>query len=131
MGVVAQINAFVLMMLAAYMLVLAIGCVFCVAVISRRRSWLLEQEAKRDTPTLPSHIIFPQRPVCWLAIRAASPEGVQAALGLSRFAPCSWSEGMTGEHEFFISPRVNGWVIVTGMGIPTPDDDVDESFRFL
>ncbi|HEX3626873.1 MAG TPA: hypothetical protein VH280_15800 [Verrucomicrobiae bacterium] len=38
---------------------------------------------------------------------------------------------MTGEHEFFISPRVNGWVIVTGLAIPTPDDDVDECFRFL
>ena len=38
---------------------------------------------------------------------------------------------MTGEHEFFISPRVNGWVIVTGLAIPTPDNDVDECFRFL
>ncbi len=38
---------------------------------------------------------------------------------------------MTGEHEFFISPRVNGWVIVTGMAIPTPDRDVDECFHFL
>ena len=38
---------------------------------------------------------------------------------------------MTGEHEFFISPRVNGWIIVTGVAIPAPDEDVDECFRFL
>ena len=38
---------------------------------------------------------------------------------------------MTGEHEFFVSPRVNGWVIVTGVAIPTPDDDVDECYHFL
>ena len=38
---------------------------------------------------------------------------------------------MTGEHQFFISPRVNGWVIVTGVAIPTPDEDVDECFHFL
>ena len=131
MGVVAQIDAFVLMMLAAYMLVLATGCFFCVAVISRRRTRQLEEQLARDISTLPSNIIFPQRPACWLAIRAASPEGVMAALGLGHSTPCSWSEGMTGEHEFFISPRVNGWVIVTGLAIPTPDDDVDECFRFL
>jgi hypothetical protein len=131
MGVVAQINAFVLIMLAAYMLVLATGCLFCVAIISRRRARLLEEQLIRDVSNLPSNIIFPQRPACWLAVRGASPEGVQTALGLDHSTPCSWSEGMTGEHEFFISPRVNGWVIVTGLAIPTPDNDVDECFRFL
>ena len=52
--------------------------------------------------------VFPQRPATWLAIRSASPEAVQAALGLGRSIPCSWSEGMAGAHEFFISPRING-----------------------
>ena len=66
-----------------------------------------------------------------MAIRAATPGTVQRALGLNRSAPCSWSEGMTGEHEFFISSRVNGWVIVTGVGLPNPDDDVDACFLFL
>ncbi len=35
------------------------------------------------------------------------------------------------KHEFSISPRVNGWVIVTGPGLPDPGDDVDGCFRFL
>ncbi len=38
---------------------------------------------------------------------------------------------MAGAHEFFISPRVNGWVIVTGLALPAPDDDVDACFLFL
>ena len=38
---------------------------------------------------------------------------------------------MAGGHEFFISPRVNGWVIVTGLALPSPDDDVDACFLFL
>jgi len=72
-----------------------------------------------------------QRPECWLAIRAVSPEAVKMALGLNRASPCSWAEGLAGAHEFFISPRVNGWVIVTGMGLPNPTDDVDATFLFF
>ena len=126
----AQNDVAVLMFLIMHFVGLAIACAFCIGIIvARRRARLLEQRS--GNAALPSHIIFPQRPSCWLAVRAASPENVQAALGLSRPAPCSWSEGMTGEHEFFISPRVNGWVIVTGVAIPTPADDVDECFRFL
>ena len=71
------------------------------------------------------------RPGCWLAIRAASPEAVRSALGLNRPQPCSWAEGLRGGHGFFISPRVNGWIIVTGLGLPTPTDDVDATFLFL
>jgi hypothetical protein len=131
MGPVVQSNAMVLSLLLMHALVLAFACLFCVAIIWRRRALLQEQRAGRNLSPIPLQTIFPQRPSCWLAVRSASPERVQAALGLGRSAPCSWSEGMTGEHEFFISPRVNGWVIVTGVGIPAPDDDVDECFRFL
>ena len=44
---------------------------------------------------------------------------------------CSWAEGLAGAHEFFISPRVNGWVIVTGLALPNPTEDVDATFLFL
>ena len=53
------------------------------------------------------------------------------ALGLNHAAPCSWAEGLAGGHEFFIGPRVHGWVIVTGLGLPNPTDDVDATFLFL
>ena len=38
---------------------------------------------------------------------------------------------MTGGHGLFIGPPVNGWIIVTGSGLPNPDSDADECFRFL
>jgi hypothetical protein len=87
--------------------------------------------------TSPAQHFFPfqphtlSRPGCWVAIRSVSPEAVKNVLGLNRAAPCSWAEGLAGGHEFFISPRVNGWVIVTGMGLPNPTDDVDATFVFL
>ncbi len=130
MGVVEQNGIAVLMMLATTFLALAVSCTFFLGIFSRRRNRALAQLAA-SSMTVPLQTIFPQRPTCWLAIRGASPESVQAALGLDRSMPCTWSEGMTGEHTFFISPRVNGWVIVTGVAIPTPDDDVDECFHFL
>lgn len=123
-------NAEVWALLLTQILALSVACAFFLGIILRRRAQPSGQ-AERNVSAVPSHTIFPQRPACWLAFRGSSPERVQEALGLSRSVPCSWSEGMTGEHEFFISPLVNGWVIVTGVAIPTPDDDVDECFHFL
>ena len=72
------------------------------------------------------------RPACWLAVRSVSTEAVKTALGLNRATPCTWVEGLAGSHEFFISPRVHGgWVVVTGLGLPSPSDDVDATFLFL
>jgi hypothetical protein len=103
--------------------------------------WMLtvHRRARRDQKSfvdalglLPMRPETPPRPTCWLAIRSVSTEAVKAALGLNRAAPCSWVEGLAGSHEFFISPRVHGgWVIVTGLGLPNPSDDVDATFLFL
>ena len=131
MGVTAQTDAAVLVLLIAHFVALTIACAFWLLIVLRKRAHALQQPIKKSRPAVAYQTIFPKRPTCWLAIRTASPERVRLALGLSHYAPCSWSEGMTGEHEFFISPRVNGWVIVTGVAIPAPDDDVDECFRFL
>lgn len=128
MGSTAQNDTAVIIMLIVHLVGLAMVCLFFVGIYLFRRTRMAE-EASRGRVL--AHSMFPQRPACWLAVRAATPERVRSALGLSRFAPCSWAEGMTGEHEFFISPRLNGWVIVTGLAIPTPDEDVDECFRFL
>src|SRR5258706_4896689 len=57
------------------------------------------------------------RPSCWLAIRSVTPEAVRAML--------------TDKNAFLISPCMNGWVIVSGSGLPDPSEDVDECFRFL
>jgi len=104
--------------------------------------WMLAMHRRRRleheifTPALNFFPFQPQsssplRPNCWLAVRSVSPEAVKMALGLNRAAPCSWEEGLAGGHEFFISPRVHGWVIITGLGLPDPSDDVDATFLFL
>jgi hypothetical protein len=102
-------------------------------------AWMfyLQRRARQESglPSSPQIFDVPlpaaQRPATWLAIRSVSPESVKDALGLNRAAPCSWTEGLAGGHEFFISPRVHGWVIVTGLGLPNPSEDVDECFIFL
>src|SRR5207249_2008838 len=102
--------------------------VFFWMIFLHRRARKFETTAPQFPKQISVAPAFSQRPATWLAIRSATPEAVQSALGLSRSTPCSWSEGMAGGHEFFISPRVNGWVIVTGLALPTPDDDVDACF---
>ena len=74
---------------------------------------------------------FWRRPACWLAIRGHNLAAVQAALGLSDAQPCSWSEGLSGGRQFFISPPFNGWMLVFGAGLPDPAEDIDDCFRFL
>ena len=74
---------------------------------------------------------FAQRPVIWLAIRSRNLSAIQSALALDRVAPCSWVEGMSGDHQLFIAPPVHGWVVVAGAGLPDPSEDVDRCFRAL
>lgn len=74
---------------------------------------------------------FWRRPACWLAIRSRNLGAVQAALELDNPKPCSWSEGLSSKRQLFISPPLQGWILVVGASLPDPSDDVDECFRFL
>lgn len=128
-----SVNAIPLLLLAVHGLALGIGFVILAWMLAlRRRERLQQQNAPAKTQDFfRFQPATPPRPCCWIAIRSVSPEAVKAALGLSHSTPCSWAEGLTGGHEFFISPRLNGWVIVTGMALPNPTDDVDATFLFL
>jgi hypothetical protein len=86
-------------------------------------------------PPLPSSpheraCIF-HRPDCWLVVKNRTPAAVQAALGLHNPKRCSWVEGLSDDHTLFISPPVKGWVLVVGLGLPDPSDDIDACFRFV
>jgi hypothetical protein len=72
-------------------------------------------------------------PARWLAIRTHNPRLVQGALGVQNARACAWSEALVPPFEprLFISPAVNGWVVVTGCDLPDPADDVDDCFLFL
>jgi hypothetical protein len=74
---------------------------------------------------------FSHRPVSWLAVRSRNLQLVQSALGISNPRPCTWTEGLASEQKLFIAPPVKGFILITGSGLPEPDDDVDACFRFL
>ncbi len=111
--------------------VLGTGLVLAGWLLAARRREALHQRFLSPKSFFPGGGLGWQRPTCWLAIRGVSPEAVKGALGLNRAEPCSWQEGLSGSREFFISPRIHGWVIVTGLGLPHPGDDVDATFLFL
>jgi hypothetical protein len=123
-----------LMLLALHGLALGMGIIFLSLIYAmHRRSYYLNLLPPTG-PNKYSVLFFPpflRRPTTWLAIRSVNPKAVQSALGLNRSTVDSWSEGMTGGRDFFISPQVHGWVIVTGPALPNPGDDVDDCFHFL
>lgn len=122
-----------ILLLTGHLLALGVaGAIFiCMLVVRSRARRGAEPAAPRPIPLPAPEWPAASRPPLWLAIRADDPKSVQDALGLNQPIPCSWTEGMTGERKFFIGPPVNGWIIVTGSGLPNPSCDVDECFRFL
>ncbi len=120
------------MLFGLHLLALGVGTVmFAGMIILHRRARALQQAAQAGGTLFPANSWFVHHPAVWLAIRSSNPKAVQAALGLGYLTPCSWAEGIAGEHEFFIGSPVNGWIIVTGSGLPHPGNDVDRCFHFL
>ena len=120
------------MLMAGQFLALTVAFVLLLWMICVHRRARATLQLMPHIPAVPpSEWASASRPPLWLAVRANDPKTVLAALGLNQPTPCSWSEGMTGERKFFIGPPVNGWIIVTGSGLPNPSCDVDECFRFL
>lgn len=72
-------------------------------------------------------------PARWLAVRSNNSMLIQSALGLHNPTPCSWEEGLSAahDHKLFISPPINGWILIMGSLLPEPADDVDRCFRFV
>lgn len=72
-------------------------------------------------------------PCRWLAIKSRQPAAVLEALQITKATPCSWEEGLarTFDRKLFVSPPINGWILVLGTALPDPTTDVDALFRFL
>lgn len=63
----------------------------------------------------------------WIAIGGGNPHEIMEALGLTHAAPASWEcgLGLIYDPEFadrfvFVTPAVNGWTLVAGVGLPMP-----------
>jgi len=128
------------LMLIPFSLVLGVG-VFFIWLITRQSSHFPRQIRTRANSGDRGAAAGPRdlRPllcgqICrWIAIRSRNLAAVQKALGLHNPVPCSWTEGMVqmGDRRLFVSPPVNGWILVIGPRLPDPADDVDGCFRFL
>jgi hypothetical protein len=97
----------------------------------RRRARTRHSRVQRRPEFLPLQFSYAPRPARWLAVRSQNPQTVRTALGLDHWTPCPWVEGLTGGHGFFIGAPVNGWIVVTGSGLPDPGTDADNCFHFL
>ncbi len=106
------------MLLVAHFLALGVAVmVFGWMIFLQRRNRAAEKLNHSAEENFPLRAASAIRPTTWLAVRSLEPESVRAALA--------------DKEEFFVSPRVNGWVIVTGPGLPDPGDDVDACHLFL
>jgi len=119
-------------------LALALGVVCLLVVVhflratrrAHRREFQRHRPLPRDrrfySPLLP----VPSR---WLAIRTEDLPAVQLALGVLKPKPCSWEEGLSAvqDRKLFISPSLDGWILVMGTSLPDPADDVDKCYHFI
>jgi hypothetical protein len=128
------------LLLSVLGIVLATGILLIFFVILWRRrqakAGQLQIEAQKTHRSYPSEGFRPsllKRPNCWLAIKNRNLLTVQSALALHNPKPCSWVDGLAGngEQKLFLSPPVNGWILVIGSALPDPNEDVDVCFRFL
>jgi hypothetical protein len=105
------------MLLMVHMLALGVACAIFVGIIILHRRALKLSQSLRPFAKSPLHSDSLSRPTSWLAFRSVEPEVVRLTL--------------MGRGKFFVSPRVNGWVVLTGEDLPNPGDDVDACFLFL
>jgi hypothetical protein len=57
----------------------------------------------------------------WLAVGSDAPAQVMDALGLSEVESIGWPEGMAAAHArelVFVTPPIEGWVLVVGRSLP-------------
>ena len=89
----------------------------------------VREEDPGAEPDLPE--AFGQKPG-WLAIRSRDPEQVMEALGLQNRKRANWKSGLASvSHEkWFVSPSLDGWVLVIGAGErPLPAEQLERLSR--
>jgi hypothetical protein len=124
---------FLLLSVLAVALLLGMICMF--VVLRFRRCQGREpgrSESLSNLAVKPKLLLF-DSPGRWLAIRSNSPESVQSALGLHNATLASWEQGLAEAQDLklFLTPPIKGWILVLGIGLPEPADDIDELFHLI
>lgn len=122
--------------LLATVVMFATFCSYLLArhLLSRRRRELPEPVFLFHPFKAGGGFSFPgDYPCRWLAIKTRQPAAVLEALQITKATPCSWEEGLarTFNRKLFVSPPVDGWIVVLGTALPDPAVDIDVCFRFL
>lgn len=132
--------AYLLLLLLAAVIVLGAMCFLLVLHFlgQRRREQAAELRAARNPESPAASVAWRNNgvllvPARWMAIRAATVREVRNALELSNATPCSIEDGLAGNHQqaLFLAPPVNGWVLMTGPGVPDPVTDIDEVYHLV
>ena len=123
-------------LLAALTLLASVGCLM-VAIYRRhlRRARLLHlpTDLPRSTPQAGRHPVARSLPTRWLVLRGNDSVRVAQWLGSVANLETPWSEALkhSRDRRCFVSPPVDGWILVIGGAIPDPSKNVDVLYRFL
>ena len=80
-------------------------------------------------PKVSASMVVPDKPVpfgykcSWLCVKANSPEEVIEKIGLKNPRVCTWKDGVYGERGTFVSPVLDGYVLVVNWGDDILDTD--------
>ncbi|MDD9866246.1 MAG: hypothetical protein OXS32_07865 [Verrucomicrobiales bacterium] len=122
-----------ILILGPFVLVWAIAALFY--ALGRRRARQLQLDEITFAQSVRQRLapMVMARPRTWLAIKSRNPEDVARSMGLEGLQPCASGNALTGltADQLFVSPPVNGWVVVLGDRLPNPESDIDRCFRFL
>lgn len=113
------------MWLTAFVIVfLAVAATGVAAAVLDRRFARPAPVARRSDPDAPVPLGFK---MAWLALRAPDAAVVAEALGLEPAEVIGWQSGVAmiydpvlGRDHIFVSPAVNGIVLVAGLSLPHP-----------
>jgi hypothetical protein len=118
------------LILIPFALVIGVGVMFL--WMMRREVRGLRQQRLTGEGWPPSTPVLLENPRAWLAVKSEDLRAIAGALNLHHVGPCSWADApQRAEDRVFISPPVDGWVLVFGASLPAPEDDVDRFYRFL
>jgi hypothetical protein len=65
--------------------------------------------------------------VLWFAVKAADPASVLDVLEFGERTPANWASGLAtvyGDQWVFASPPVSGWILVVGLSLPYPTNEI-------
>lgn len=114
-------------------------CVWAIAVVfyclGRRRANQLRLAEISFSHSIQNRFtpIMMNRPKTWLAVKSRNSEDVARSMDLVDLQTCTSSRGLNeaDPDQIFVSPPVNGWIVVFGERLPDPQVDIDECFKFL